>query len=97
MKTKEEIFHNKLVHYNPTKFPNGMKKCFYNAMQEYSDQQHAEFKDKLEMKTFQLKAADSDYQKQIEEKDKEIEELKRKLANNCTCTESIICEQCLSK
>lgn len=36
MKKAEEIFHNKLVHYNPEKFPNGMKKAFYRAMEEYA-------------------------------------------------------------
>jgi hypothetical protein len=36
--TKEEIFHNKLIHYNSNQFPNGMKKMFLKAMQEYSDQ-----------------------------------------------------------
>jgi len=37
MKTKEEIFHNKLVHYNPKDFPSGMKKAFYKAMEEYAE------------------------------------------------------------
>lgn len=38
MKTAEQIFHNKLVHYNPEKFPHGMKKAFYRAMEEYAEQ-----------------------------------------------------------
>lgn len=46
--SKEEIFHNKLVHYNPAKFPNGMKKCIYNAMQEYSDQQNKLIQEQFE-------------------------------------------------
>jgi hypothetical protein len=75
MKTKEEIFHNKLVHYNPTKFPNGMKKCIYNAMQEYSDQQTKELKEQLSQKEFELKAADH----VLAEKEKEIELLTNKL------------------
>lgn len=121
----EEPFHpsylasSSVKHFSETGEISG---TFYLAikelLKEYSDQQNAELKDKLEMKTFQLKAADSDYQNQIKAKDKdikfvydtmmeqkkwieennkEIEELKIKLANNCTCTESIICEQCLSK
>lgn len=38
MKTAIQIFHNKLVHYNPEKFPSGMKKAFINAMEEYRNQ-----------------------------------------------------------
>jgi hypothetical protein len=38
MKTAEEIFLNKLVHYNPKQFPNGMKKQFIKAMNEFAEQ-----------------------------------------------------------
>jgi len=38
-KTEEEIFHNKLVHYNPRQFPKGIKNQIYKAMKEFSDQQ----------------------------------------------------------
>ena len=46
MKKAEEIFHNKLVHYNPEKFPNGMKKAFYRAMEEYAEQFKYDFSKK---------------------------------------------------
>lgn len=40
MRTKEAIFFNKLVHYNPKDFPNGMKNAIYKAMQEYAEEYH---------------------------------------------------------
>jgi septal ring factor EnvC (AmiA/AmiB activator) len=62
MKTKEEIFHNKLVHYNPTKFPNEMKKCIYNAMQEYADQQTKELKEQLAEANERVKYAENGHE-----------------------------------
>jgi len=38
MKTAEEIFYNKLVHYAPRQFPSGIKKAFIKAMEEYAEQ-----------------------------------------------------------